>query len=169
MTATEAMGIESRTGSIARTIVAVICAILVVLSGTLFAGLSLGAQPYEFNVAAVIGGAAALAGFLGLIAVKARWGYYLGVLIITAVPGIIALGLLLLGMLIAWTAGVHTFASSWRPIGGTFALLSPFFLPPVVAGALLLMRECAGWAKGLVVILAISISCAYSVYRGVSG
>lgn len=111
----------------------------------------------------------ALVGVLGLVALKARRGYYLATLIITAIPGSLALGFFLFGMLIAWTSGVHTFASSWRPIGFAFAVTSPFFLPPIVAGILVLVRNRTNGLKVAVVVLGIGVLHALCVYRGFFG
>lgn len=67
---------------------------------------------------------------------------HLGVVLgLAAVPGILALGFLFFGMLIAWTGEVHTFASSWGPIGRTYALMAPVFAPLLVSLAAIILRK----------------------------
>lgn len=118
---------------------------------------------YEFDSSAVVRGALALAGFIGMVVLSSHTGYVVTTLVLTGIAGVVALYLLGLGMIIAWTEGVHTFASSWRPIGGTFALLSPYFTPSIAAGALLVMRNRSRWARILVVVAIVGGSCVLSI------
>jgi len=125
--------------------------------------------PYEFDTGTALRGALALVGLLGLVLLSSRRSYTVTVLVLTGVAGAIALGLLGFGMLIAWTAGVHSFASSWGPIGGTFALLSPFFAPPIAAGLILWMRNLARWTKCAVVVAVVGGSCVFSIFARLGG
>lgn len=118
---------------------------------------------YEFDSGAAVRCVLALAGLIGLVVLSAHNGYMVTTLVLTGIAGVVALGLMGLGMLIASTSGVHTFASSWRPIGGTFALLSPYFTPSIAAGAMLLMRNRARWARILVVVAIVAGSCVLSI------
>lgn len=167
---TETMSARSTdVGRVARITASVVCALLVSVSVWVLASLSMNQPRYELNELLVIAGVTALIGFLGLIALGARWGYYLAVLIVTAIPGILALGFALFATLVVWTGVEHTFESSWRPISFAFAFTAPFFLPPIVAGVLLLLQRRATWLKVLVVIVGIGALYALCVYRGFFG
>lgn len=96
-------------------------------------------------------------------------GHYLATLIFTAVPGTPGLGFFLIGMLIAWASDVHTFASSWMPIRFAYAVTSPFFLPPIVAGIPVLVHNRTNGLKVAVVALGIGVLYALCVYRGFFG
>lgn|SRR5690625_395453 len=160
---------QPRTSSVARTVVAVVGTLLIAVSVWLLAGLSMNWPAYEFNWVRAIAGVTALLGFLGLIAVKARWGYYLATLIVTAIPGVLALGFLLLNALFTLTDGTHTLARSGDILSFGFSFTAPFFLPPIVAGVLLLIRKRPIWVKVLVVVVGIGVLYALCVYRGLFG
>lgn len=152
-------------GRIARITASVACVILVSVSVWLLATLSMNQPRYELNGMLVTAGITALIGFLGLVALGARLGYYLAVLIVTAIPGVLALGFALFGTVVAWTNGVHTFESSWRPISFAFSFTAPFFLPPIVAGELLIVRKRAAWVKVAVVVVGIGVLYALCAFR----
>jgi len=149
--------------SIVRPIAASLFSILIILSGTLFAALSIG-YPETVFLPRVIAFASTLIGFLGLIAVQARPRYYLVTLIVTAVPGVLAFDFLALYMLIFWTDGVHTFASSWNPIGNTFLMTSPFFAPTIIAGVSLLIHKRPNRVKALVTVCSVCLLYAVLLY-----
>lgn len=104
--------------------------------------------------------AAALVALAALPRSTPQRGVELG---LTAVPGILALGFLLFGMLIAWTGGVHTFASSWGPIGRTYALLAPVFAPLLVSGTAILLRKRSARVRVLSVIGLTAALCGLAV------
>ncbi|WP_282824516.1 hypothetical protein [Gulosibacter sediminis] len=150
--------------SIVRLVVASLFSILIILSSTLFALLSLGIDPEAVTVPRVTACASTLIGFLGLIAVQAGPRYYIATLIVTAIPGVLAICFLALGMLIAWTNGVHTFASSWGPIGNTFRMASPFFAPVIIACVSLAIHKRPNWVRALVTVCAVCLLYAVSLY-----
>jgi len=150
--------------SIVRPVAASLFSILTIVSGTLFATLSLGSYTEAPISPRVIAFASTLIGFLGLIAVQARPRYYLVPLIVTAIPGVLAFDFLAFAMLVAWTNGVHTFASSWGPIGGIFQLTSPFFAPTIIAGVLLAIHKRPNRVKALVTVCAVCLLYAALLY-----
>ncbi|MFD5213113.1 hypothetical protein [Microbacterium sp. NPDC058345] len=121
--------------------------------------------PYELNITILTQGVLALLGFFGLIATATRPHYIVAALIVTAVPAIMAIGFLGFSALVGWTNGVHTFVDSWGPLSHSFAYTAPFFIPTLVAGALLIIRKRPAWVKLLVVVLAIGVLYALCVYR----
>lgn len=156
---------ETKTSSAGRPVIAVISAFLVVASVYAPVLLGMNQPPYELNVPLIVRGVLALVGFAGLVFTAARPAYLVATVAATAIPAVLALGFLLLGMLLAWTSGVHTFWGSWGPISNAFAYTAPFFLPTLMAAALLVMRRRAAWAKVLVVVVGIGVLYALSVYR----
>lgn len=172
MTATgviQASGSGQRGLSRARPVMAVLCTLLIAVSVWVFASLSMNAPHYELNVWRVVAGAASLVGFLVLVALRARRGYYIAVLIVTAIPGVLALGFLLLNALFTFTDDTHNLARSGDILSFGFSFTAPFFLPPMVAGVLLLIRKQALWLQIVVVVFGIGVLYALCVYRSFFG